>query len=140
MSDRRSEIGDRRAPGRRMTIGEQAAEAIRMTDSLFGAPTPPPPEDATIESLWAELLALRDKGKRGRRPKVVDAVKALLEHDELTGLSPALIADVVSKVFARRGIPCKTTEACVRWYVSQNTLHWNVKPRDKPQKELLQID
>lgn len=114
----------------RLTIKEQAAEAVRAVDRLFGDGCPPIPEGATKESLWQEVCRLQGKVKK---PRKVDAIKLLLEDDRFTGLSVALIADIIKQVFKRAGIPCDTSESSIRWYISQKTLEWSIKPRDKGQ-------
>ncbi len=113
---------------KRLTLTEQAIIASQQVDSMFVGTIPPIPEDATIESLWKELCRANRKSKK---PKKVDAVKILLEDSRLTGLSIPLLADIIKKVFNRNGVTCDTSESSIRWYISQKTLEWDIKPRDK---------
>lgn len=114
---------------RQLSLREQAEEAIRKVGDLFGLRnSPQPPEDATIESLWKEVLLLRGQF---RKPKKVDAIKLILEDPELCDLSHALIADIIRSTFASFGQPAETTESSIRWYISQKTLEWNIVPRRK---------
>lgn len=113
---------------RKMTLREQATEAARTVNSLLNTGCPPIPPEATRESLWLELCRLKNKTKK---PYKVDAIKALLEDPRFTGLPVALIADIIKRVFTRAGIPCNTSESSIRWYISQKTLEWDIKPRDK---------
>ena len=112
----------------KMTVHQQAVEAARMVNELVIKAMPPIPEDATVESLWKELCVLRGQVKK---PKKVTAIQMLLEDERLTGLPIPLIADIIKKVFLRAGIPCDTSNSSVRWYISQKTLDWDIKPRDK---------
>ena len=112
----------------KMTVHQQAIEAARMVNELVIKAMPPVPEDATVESLWKELCMLRGQVKK---PKKVTAIRMLLEDARLTGLPIPLIADIIKKVFLRAGINCDTSNSSVRWYISQKTLDWDIKPRDK---------
>ena len=112
----------------KFSITEQAIEAAKLVDTLFDDDIPPMPSDATIELLWKELCRLKGKSKK---PKKVDAIKLLLEHESLTSLPVPLIADIIQKVFKHHGLACNTNESCIRWYITQKTLEWNIKPRDK---------
>jgi hypothetical protein len=112
----------------RLTINEQAILAAKAIDQMFDGTTPPIPEDATRESLWAELCRLRGKTKK---PKKVDAIKLILEDEKLTGLPIPLIADIIKRIFHRHGVTCDTSDSSIRWYISQKTLEWDIKPRDK---------
>lgn len=111
-----------------MKIKEQAIAAIKVVESLFDEGMPPIPEEATVDTLWAEICRLRGKVKK---PKKVEAIRLLLEDERLVGLNPALIADIIRNVYKRHNVPCDTTEASIRWYVSQKTMEWNIKPRVK---------
>ena len=111
-----------------ITIQEQAKIAAKAVDALFDNSMPPIPEDATVESLWAELCQLRGKTKK---PKKVEAIRLLLEDERLTGLSIPLLADIIRQVYKRHNVPCDTSDSAIRWYISQKTLEWNIKPRDK---------
>lgn len=113
---------------RKLTVTEQVKKAAKVVNELFVDPMPQMPEDATLESLWKEICTLRSAVKK---PKKVDAIKRLLEDDELTGLPIALIADIIRRVFEKHGLKCETSESSIRWYVSQKTLVWDIKPRDK---------
>ena len=116
-----------------MNVREQAAEAARVVHALFEQDCPPIPEGATKESLWQEVCRLRNQIKK---PRKVDAIKLLLEDPRFTGLSVALIADIIKRVFIRAGVPCDTSESSIRWYISQKTLEWAIKPREKSQTPL----
>lgn len=113
---------------RRLSVNEQAVEAARLIDSLFDTAAPPLPEGATVHSLWIELCRLKGKTLK---PKKVNAVKLLLEDERLTGLTVALLADIIRRVFARHSLECNTSESSMRWYISQMTQDWDIKPRDK---------
>ena len=112
----------------KLTVTEQAIEAVRCIDALFDDSMPPVPENATIQLLWAELCRLKGKVKK---PKKVEAIKLVLENPQLDGLNVDIIADIIRKVFARHGMKCKTTAESIRWYISQKTLDWNLVPRNK---------
>jgi hypothetical protein len=97
-----------------------------------------PPEDATIDSLWAEILALKEeirklkKVKRGVRPKVEDAVKILVTDPKLNLLPIAVVADLICQVFKLYGMKCNCSENSVRWYISQKGLEWDIVRRQLP--------
>jgi hypothetical protein len=112
----------------RLTINEQAITAARAVDALFVDAMPVMPVGTTIESLWEELCRLRGKIKK---PKKVDAIRLLLEDDRLVGLTIPLLADIIKKVFHRHGVTCDTSDSSIRWYISQKTLEWDIKQRDK---------
>lgn len=111
-----------------MNLRAQALAGIEVVEKLFEGGMPVVPEGATIESLWAEICRMKGKIKK---PKKVEAIRLLLEDERLSGLNPALIADIVQRVFKRHGLNCKTTEASIRWYISQKTIEWSIKPRIK---------
>jgi hypothetical protein len=112
----------------RLTISEQAASAVRSIDALFDSKLPPIPEGVTIETLWGEICRLKGQAVK---PKKVDAIRLILEDPILTGLPIPLIADIIKKVFHHHGITCDTSDSSIRWYISQKTLEWDIKPRDK---------
>jgi hypothetical protein len=113
---------------RRLTINEQAIAAARGVDAMFNGSIPPIPEGVTLQQVWEELQRLKGKVKK---PKKVDAIKLLLEDERLTGLPIPLIADIIKRVFHRHGVACDTSDSSVRWYISQKTLEWDIKSRDK---------
>jgi hypothetical protein len=112
----------------KLTINAQAVLAAKTVNELFVNSLPPIPEGATVESLWIELC--RQKGKI-KNPKKAEAVQVVLEHPALTGLTIPLIADIIQKVFKMHNVPCDTSDNSIRWYISQRTLDWDIKPRDK---------
>jgi len=118
---------------KRLSINEQAVEAAKIVDGLFNGTIPPIPEGATVASLWEEICRLRGKSKK---PKKVEAIRLLLEDSRLTGLSIPLLADIIKKVYQRRGVACDTSDSSIRWYISQKTLEWEIKPRDKRGSDL----
>ena len=111
-----------------LSITQQAIEAAKTIDALFDDGMPDVPPDATVESLWAELCRLRGKVKK---PKKVEAIRLLLEDKRFTALNVELIAEIIQRVFKRHGLPCDTTGASIRWYISQKTIDWDIKPCDK---------
>jgi hypothetical protein len=113
---------------RKLTINEQAIAAARAVDALFNGAMPLIPEGVTLQQVWEELQRLKGKVKK---PKKVDAIKLLLEDDTLTGLPIPLLADIIKRVFLRHGVPCDTSDSSIRWYISQKTLEWDIKQRDK---------
>lgn len=117
----------------KLTINEQAVLAAQTVNSLFMGTTPTIPPEATLESLWAEICRLKGKVKK---PKKVDAIKLLLEDENLTGLTIPLMADIIQRVFKRHGVTCDTSDSSIRWYISQKTLEWNIKPRCKKMADL----
>ena len=111
-----------------LSITQQAIAAGKAIDALFDDGMPPLPPDATVESLWAELCRLRGKVKK---PKKVEAIRLLLEDDRFTALNVDLMAELIQRVFKRHGVACNTSGESIRWYISQKTLEWNIKARDK---------
>jgi hypothetical protein len=118
----------------RLTVQNQAIEAAKAVNSLFRGEFATIPKDATVESLWEELQRLKGKIKK---PKKVAAVKLLLEDERLTGLSIPLLADIIKKVFHRHGVACDTSDSSIRWYISQKTLDWDIKAREK---RMIEVD
>lgn len=125
----------------RLTLEQQTAEAVRVIKGMFGNSEPEPtgpPEDATIESLWQEVLKLRKelkavkKLKRGVKPKVGDAVKLLVEDPRLAQIPIPIIAEIIREVFKSYDIPSKCSESSVRWYLSQFSLEWDIVKRQMP--------
>jgi hypothetical protein len=110
-----------------MTLTEQIEEAIRVLNGLFERtePIPPIPEDATLESLWAQLHANQIKMK----PGVEASVKLLLENVDLASIPIGLLAEIIREVFTQHGFSCKCSESSVRWYQSQRCLVWNIVRR-----------
>ena len=117
----------------RLTINQQASIAAQAVNDMFIGSRPPMPEDATLESLWTEICVLRG---RVRKPKKVDAIKLLLEDERLTGLTIPLLADILKRVFHKHGVTCDTSDSSIRWYISQKTLEWDIKQRDKKGAEV----
>ena len=126
---------------RNLTLEQQTAEAILVIKGMFGNQEPEvnaPPEDATVESLWAEILELRKelkaikKLKRGVKPKVGDAVKLLVEDPRLAQIPIPIIAEIIREVFKSFGIQSKCSESSVRWYLSQFSLEWDIVKRQMP--------
>lgn len=123
-----------------LPIDQQLVKAISSLKSLFGdlEPEAKMPEDATIESLWEEVVALRrelnqlKRVKRGVKPKVENAVKILITDPELAQLPIPIIAELIREVFKGFGIPCDCSESSVRWYMSQRSLEWNIVRRQMP--------
>ena len=113
---------------KRLTINEQAITAAKAVNEMFNGTIPPIPEGTSIEQIWEELQRLKGKVKK---PKKVEAIKLLLEDDRLTGLPIPLIADIIKRVFHRHGVACDTSDSSIRWYISQKTLEWDIKQRDK---------
>ena len=110
------------------TIREQALLGVEIIESLFIGGMPPVPKEATVNSLWAEICRMKGRVKK---PKKVEAIRLLLEDERLAGLNTALIADIIKRVFHRHGLNCNTTDASIRWYISQKTLEWRIIPRLK---------
>lgn len=129
-----------------MELQEQIKVAVDLVSDMFKGQVPNipqrPPEDATLESLWEEIVRLRKeldalkKIKRGVRPKVEGAVKLLLEDDRLAEISVPLIADIIRKVFNRFDTKCECSESSVRWYMSQRNLQWNIVRRRLPKPQI----
>jgi hypothetical protein len=124
-----------------LTLEQQIQEAIKVLKTLFGNSEPGPlgpPEDATVESLWAEVVALQKeihqlkKSKRGVKPKVEDAVKLLVENKDLAQIPIPMIAELIREVWKSYGIPSKCSESSVRWYLSQYSLDWDIVRRQLP--------
>ncbi len=127
-----------------MTINEQVAAAVAKVKGLFGPPEEVPqlPEDATVESLWKEILHLRrelstlKRAKRGVKPRVEDAVRVLLEDPELAEVPLDMVGEIVKEVFQSMGLPCNCSGNSVRWYSSQRNMEWNIVPRRLPRLEV----
>lgn len=124
-----------------LTLEQQIQEAIKTLRSLFGNNKPEPngpPEDATVDSLWSEIVALRKeitalrKTKRGVKPKVEDAVKLLVEDQRLAQIPIPMLAELIREVFKSYSINCKCSESSVRWYLSQFSLEWDIVRRQLP--------
>ena len=129
-----------------MELQEQIKVAVDLVSDMFKGQVPNipqrPPEDATLESLWEEIVRLRreldamKKIKRGVRPKVEGAVRILLEDERLAEISVPLIADIIRKVFNRFDTKCECSESSVRWYMSQRNLTWNIIRRRLPKPSI----
>lgn len=129
-----------------MTLQEQIKVAVDSVSALFKGQVPysqmDPPENATIADLWEEVISLRKeldalkRLKRGVKPKVEDAVKAILEDERLAEISIPLIADIVRKVFHKYEVKCDCSERSVRWYMSQRNLTWNIVRRKLPKPQI----
>jgi len=120
-----------------MTLSEQVNKAIEVLKGMFKdtEPMPPPPPDATIESLWAEVYEFRNP-KRKTRPGVEEAVKLLLEDQDLPEIPIPMIAEIIREVFSAYGLKCKCSESSVRWYQSQRNLEWSIVRRRLPKVEV----
>jgi hypothetical protein len=132
-----------------LTLEQQIQEAIGLLKGMFGKdePAPPgPPAEATVESLWAEVLALQSelaqlkKLKRGVKPKVEDAVKLMVENQALAQIPIPMIAELIREVFKSYGIPSKCSESSVRWYLSQFSLEWDIVRRQLPPVRVVKDD
>lgn len=120
-----------------MTLADQVNKAIAQLKGMFkGAePLPPVPPDATVESLWAIICELRAPKKRFK-PGVEEAVKLLLEDQELSEIPIPMIAEIIREVFGAYGLKCKCSESSVRWYQSQRGLEWAIVRRRLPRVEV----
>lgn len=112
-----------------LPLKEQVVRAIEKVDAMFyDGNKPPVPEGETLQSLWDEILKLRGLIKT---PKKVAAVKMLLEDDELSDIPIAVLSDILQTVYKRHGVKCETSENSIRWYISQNTMIWDIKRRTR---------
>ena len=114
-----------------MNLKEQVDNAMVDVDLLF-TDAPHPPENATVESLWLEILKLRGLIKK---PKVQAAIKLLLEDKELAGIPIPLMANIIKAGFEKRGFECNCSESSIRWYISQKTMEWSIVRRADPKVE-----
>lgn len=123
-----------------MTLSEQVTKAITSMKGLFreAEPIPPPPPDATIESLWAELYDYKFP-RRKTKPNVEEAVRMLLEDPDLGEIPIPMIAEIIREVFQAYGVRCKCSESSVRWYQSQRGLEWNIVRRRLPKVEVRDV-
>lgn len=123
-----------------MTLSEQVSRAIGQLKGMFkdSEPMPPPPEDATVESLWAIICELQQP-KRKYKPGVEEAVKLLLEDKELAEIPIPMIAEIIREVFSAYGLKCKCSESSVRWYQSQRNLEWAIVRRRMPKVEVKDV-
>jgi len=112
----------------RLTTSQQAVLGSQLVNDLFTNLRPPIPEGATLESLWNELCMIHGKIKK---PKRVTAIKILLEHPQLGGLSTALVGDIIKTVYRLHGLDCDTNDNSIRWYISRKTIDWDIIPREK---------
>ena len=124
-----------------MNLSDQVDTAINQLKELFKGvePAPQPPADATVESLWAIILELKGFNKR-HKVTVEEAVKSLLESEELSGIPIPMIAEIIREVFILYGIRCKCSESSVRWYQSQRNLEWNIVRRKLPKQEVVNVN
>jgi hypothetical protein len=118
---------------KRLTINEQAITAAKAVNELFDGTIPAIPEGTSLTVVWEELQRLKGKVKK---PRKVEAIKMLLEDERLTGLPIPLLADIIKRVFHRHGVTCDTSDSSIRWYISQKTLDWEIKPRDKKEASI----
>lgn len=124
-----------------LTMEQQIQEAVKVLKGMFGTDKPGPvrpPDGATVESLWEEVLLLQKelaqlkKTKRGVKPRVEDAVKLLVEKQELAQIPIPMIAELIREVFKVYGLKCSCSESSVRWYLSQKSLEWDIIKRQLP--------
>lgn len=122
-----------------MTLSEQVSKAILELKALFkdSEPMPPPPEGATVESLWAMIQELTRK--KAAKPGVEEAVKLLLEDTDLAEIPIPMIAEIIREVFSAYGLKCKCSESSVRWYQSQRNLEWSIVRRRIPKVEVRDV-
>lgn len=104
---------------------DAVTKAEALVDSLF-VDNPNPPEGATLESLWAEILILK---KLVKKPGVEKVAKLLLEDEALAPLSIELLSQIIKAGYAKRGFTCNCSASSLRWYISQRTLNWNIVKR-----------
>jgi hypothetical protein len=132
-----------------LTLEQQIQEAIKVLKDMFGKDeqaSPGPPAEATIESLWGEILSLQKelsqlkKLKRGDKPKIEDAVKLMVENQRLAQIPIPMIAELIREVFKSYGIPSKCSESSVRWYLSQFSLEWDIIRRQLPPVRVIKDD
>lgn len=123
-----------------MTLSEQVNKAISLVKNMFKdtEPIPPPPPDATVESLWAQIHELKFP-KRKNRLGVEDAVKILLEDPDLPEIPIPMVAEIIREVFQAYGQKCRCSESSVRWYQSQRGLEWNIIRRRLPRIEVKDV-
>jgi hypothetical protein len=115
---------------------------VNLIKDMFGGYEPDfpdhPPADATVESLWADLIKVRKelhaskRLKRGVKPKAEDAAKLLLCDMRLSQIPIPMIAEIIRGVFKSYGIESKCSESSVRWYQSQYGLDWPIVRRTLP--------
>lgn len=125
-----------------MQLEDQVTLAIKEVKSLFNSPPPAKastlPPDATLESLWAVIVAQQEeltklKGKkRGGHPKIEDAVKLLITNPMLAQIPIPMVANIIRDVFNLYGVKSACSEGSVRWYISQKSLIWDVVNRQLP--------
>ena len=125
-----------------MTLEEQIQEAVDVIKGMFGGFEPEfikdPPEDATVEGLWLEILELRKelhklkRVKRGVKPKTEDAAKLLLCNQALSQIPIPMIAEIIRGVFKSYGLKSACSESSIRWYQSQYGLDWPIVKRTMP--------
>jgi len=132
-----------------LTLEQQIQEAILVLKEMFGKDepaSPGPPAEATVESLWEEVLALQKelaqlkKLKRGVKPKIEDAVKLMVEDQRLAQIPIPMIAELIREVWKSYGIPSKCSESSVRWYLSQFSLEWDIVRRQLPPVRVISDD
>lgn len=132
-----------------LSLEEQIRAAIGSLKTMFTNQEQQayaPPEDATVESLWAMVLELKKeihglkKTKRGIKPKVEDAVRLLVEDPALCQIPIPMIAELIREVFKSYGLPSKCSESSVRWYLSQFSLEWDICRRQMPSVEVINVD
>lgn len=124
-----------------ISLEEQILLAINSLKGMFVNLKPEElilPPDATLESLWAEILVLRrevqslQKKKRELKPKVEDAVRRLIEDPKLAQIPIPMMAELIREVFISYGLPCNCSSRSLRWYLSQYSLEWDIVRRQLP--------
>lgn len=126
-----------------MSLEDQVKEAIRAIKDLFDGvkepiKNPTPPEGATLEGLWAIIIAQQDElatlktKKRNGHPKVEDAVKRLVTDPKLAQIPIPMVANIIRDVFNLYNVKSACSEGSVRWYISQKSLVWDVVSRQLP--------
>lgn len=136
-------------PAKPLPLSEALVQAITLVKGMFTASglqstlLPELPNDveelkAIITQLHADKIKLEEeliaakRLKRGVKPKVEDAVKLILESEELTEIPIPMIAEIIQKIFTAYKITCNCSEKSVRWYMSQRNLEWDIKKRRLP--------
>lgn len=128
-----------------MTLDQQLIKGTRVLQGMFAdfeTQNPPIPDNASIEELWHTIQALREelreikKIKRGTRPKVEQAVKLLIEDQDLAQLSLPILAGLVRAVFKLNGLKTNCSAKSIRWYLSQRALTWDIIRRQDAELDI----
>ena len=124
-----------------MHLSDQVNKAIASVKQMFqgSEPAPPIPEGMTLEQLWVLYLDVTRPKKKRSSPGVEDAVKLILEDQELAEIPIPMIAEIVREVFKAYGVKCRCSESSVRWYQSQRNLEWNIVRRALPRVEVKDV-